>query len=51
LVARCANSAQQIPVDAGSTGRDRRRLVKVDPDFPRSAAIDFNSRQLEGLLA
>ena len=43
------NDVQRIPWDAALNSRDRRRLVKVDPDFPGSAAIDVNSCQLEGL--
>ena len=43
------NSVQRIPLDAALYDRDRRPHLKVDRDFPGSAAIGFNCCQLEGL--
>jgi hypothetical protein len=43
------NGVQRIPLDAASIGRDQQLPVKLDRDFPASAAIGVNSCQLEGL--
>jgi hypothetical protein len=43
------NGVQRIACDAALSGRDRRLRLKLDRDFPGSAAIGVNSCQLEGL--
>ena len=50
-IARSAvcNSVQRIALEAALNGRDWRRRMKLDRDFRASAAIGFNSCQLEGL--